>query len=343
MIEAINPLGRTFNGISTVQAEFDVVENSRGDLEIGSNHAPRPCAANQSDLHIEAKVADVLELQVGGFEAGTAQVTSAGVLSVGQCGEREHGKAAKQRRASDAMHMARLAWRRGRSGVRSVTANGRGKRRALDASHGRSIYSPVSKGEATRQTILEQAFQFATRYGLEELTIGGLSEQLGMSKSGLFAHFKSKEALQLAVIEYAAALYLETVIRPTLKAARGEARLRALVTNWLLWERAAVNESGCFFAAAAFELKARPGAVRDRIVALQRDFIETIATVAKTGVSQGEFRADLDTEQLAHDIYGVMLATQLYGRLLADAAYERRAWTSIEALLRAARKSARAS
>jgi AcrR family transcriptional regulator len=195
----------------------------------------------------------------------------------------------------------------------------------------------VSKGASTRQAILGEAAQVASRVGLEGLTIGHLATELELSKSGLFAHFQSKEALQVETLRYAADLFVDFVVRPALKAQRGEPRLRALFERWLEWARADVLEGGCVFVAAASEFDDREGAVRDELVRQQRDWIELIANVARSGLGEEHFRADLDTEQLAWDIYGVSLAFHHASRLLRDPGAETRARAAFEALVAAAR------
>lgn len=199
----------------------------------------------------------------------------------------------------------------------------------------------MRKGELTRLEILETALPLAARVGLSGLTIGGLAEALGMSKSGLFAHFRSKEALELAVLEFAAARFIEIVIQPTLRHPRGIPRVRALLDHWFSWLDEAMAEGGCFFTAAAVELDDRPGPVRERLVAQQRDFLEFIASVVRAAVSEGQLRGDLDADQFAHDLFGILLASQHYTRLLRDPKARERAETALEALIDAARSSSR--
>lgn len=190
----------------------------------------------------------------------------------------------------------------------------------------------MSKGDSTRQAILQRATGLATKVGLGGLTIGGLAEELDLSKSGLFAHFQSKETLQIQVLEYGAAMFVATVVRPALAAPRGAARLRALFERWLAWGQS-TTPGGCLFVAAATELDDRPGPVRDRLVALQREWLEVIAISFQKGVSAGELRADADAAQFAHDLYGVMLAYHHASRLLRDPAAERRARRAFDNLL----------
>jgi AcrR family transcriptional regulator len=196
----------------------------------------------------------------------------------------------------------------------------------------------MSKGEETRAAILDRAFAEASRVGLEGLTIGSLADEVGLSKSGLFAHFDSKETLQLQVLETAADRFIETVVIPALKEPRGEPRLRALFERWMEWETAEFQPGGCIFIATANELDDRPGPVRERLVAYQRDWLETLSTAARVAVDGGHFRADLDAGQFAYDLYAIILAYHHFSRLLHDPAAEERAWSSFEHLLAASRR-----
>jgi AcrR family transcriptional regulator len=195
----------------------------------------------------------------------------------------------------------------------------------------------VRRGEETHQAILGQAAQVASRRGLAGLTIGALAEELHLSKSGLFAHFHSKETLQVQTLQFAARLFVERVVRPALETPRGEPRVRALFEGWMQWARADILEGGCLFVAAATEVDDQEGPVRDELVRQQRDWMDLIVNVARTGVDEGHFRPDLDTRQLAHDLYGVMLAFHHARRLLRDPEAESRARRGFEALVLAAR------
>jgi AcrR family transcriptional regulator len=200
----------------------------------------------------------------------------------------------------------------------------------------------VGKGELTRQTVLEHATRVASQVGLEGLTIGRLADDLDLSKSGLFAHFKSKEALQIQVIEYARERFVEVVLRPALKASRGEPRVRALFERWFDWSRAAgAKGAGCIFVALAAELDDRPGPAREHLVRSQKDWLEFLSNAFRIGIEEGHFRKDADPEQFAHDLYGIMLAQHHASRLLNDPRARERAHRSFEALLDAARQGAR--
>jgi AcrR family transcriptional regulator len=192
----------------------------------------------------------------------------------------------------------------------------------------------VSKGEQTRVAVLDRAVELTRRVGLGGLTIGSLAEQMQLSKSGLYAHFRSKEALQIAVLDHARTSFEVAVARPALRAARGEARVRELFDLWLKWD---LLPGGCPFIAASIELDDEPGAVRDRFVHNQRDLFDMIATIFRTGVAEGQFRPDADAEQFAQDFYGVILACHHTVRLLGDERAVERARRAFEALLDAAR------
>jgi AcrR family transcriptional regulator len=196
---------------------------------------------------------------------------------------------------------------------------------------------PASKGEQTRDAILGHALGLATRIGLEGLTIGRLAEELHMSKSGLFAHFRSKEALQIEILRMAGARMIEAVVKPALAAPRGEPRVRALFERWLAWEQSPSLPGGCPFMAASFELDDRPGPVRDFVVQNLRDWADTLAGAARIAVREGHFRADLDCEQFAHDCGGIALGFVHASRLIRDPKARARAETAFEALLRASR------
>jgi AcrR family transcriptional regulator len=191
----------------------------------------------------------------------------------------------------------------------------------------------MRKGEATRREILEHATGLASRIGLEGLTIGRLADDLELSKSGLFAHFRSKEALQVQVIEHAAARFTEVVVRPALAAARGAPRLRALFERWGRWVKDSRMAGGCLFVQAAVELDDQPGPARDLLVTQQRAWLDCIATVVRTGVDERHFRPAEDPAQVAQEVYGIMLGWHHAARLLRDPKAEARAKAAFEALL----------
>jgi AcrR family transcriptional regulator len=162
--------------------------------------------------------------------------------------------------------------------------------------------SAAPKGERTRQSILERAVNLASTEGLEGLTIGGLAEKLGMSKSGLFAHFGSKEELQLATIEAASQRYIREVFSQALTQPRGYPRLVAICNGWLSYMRRGVFPGGCFFAAASFEFDSRPGPVRDHVRRLMDDWIGALEKAVRMAQDEGHLRTDVDPAQLAFEL-----------------------------------------
>jgi len=190
----------------------------------------------------------------------------------------------------------------------------------------------VGKGAQTRETILDLASRRAAVLGLEGVTFGDLARELSLSKSGLYAHFRSKEALQVEVLDREAGAFTDSVVRVALKAPRGEARVRALFDGWLGWMHAK-KDTGCLFAAAAAELDDRPGPVRDRLVEQQRDLDELFVSVVRTAVKEGAFRADLDPEQFTFEAHGMILIFHHDSRLLESAQALQRARRGFDRLV----------
>ena len=157
-----------------------------------------------------------------------------------------------------------------------------------------------------------------------------------MSKSGLFAHFQSKEQLQLQTLAHARQKFIDTTVRPALAVPRGEKRVRELFEGWLRWETE-VLPGGCIFVTGSIEFDDQPGPMRDALVADQRDWLDTIATVVETAVAEGDFRADLDPRQFAFEIQGLTLGFHHSARLLDDEQAHDRVRTAFEAILDRAR------
>ncbi len=195
----------------------------------------------------------------------------------------------------------------------------------------------MGKGELTRQAILEHALGLATRVGLGGVSIGQLASDLGLSKSGLFAHFQSKEALQLQVLELASSRFVDTVLRPSLAAPRGEPRLREMMERWRDWSHLHSLPGGCLFVAAAIELDDQPGPTRDRLVSLQKDWLDALAHAVRVAIDEGHFRPDVDPMQFAHDLNAIALGYHWSSRLMRDPRAEERAISAFEALCAAAR------
>jgi AcrR family transcriptional regulator len=191
----------------------------------------------------------------------------------------------------------------------------------------------MGKGEETRTAILDEALKIASRLGLEGLTIGSLADATGMSKSGLFAHFGSREDLQLAVLEHAAQRYGEQVFRPVLNIERGLPRLRALFERWLDWALESGLPGGCIMIAAAAEYDDRPGPIRDAVIANQNRGRAISEKAVRLAIEEGHLRADTDPEQIAFELLAIVLATHNYRRLLGDRAARKRALTAFEQLI----------
>jgi len=192
----------------------------------------------------------------------------------------------------------------------------------------------VAKGEATRHAILHRAFELANVIGVSGLSIGRLAEATGLSKSGLFAHFGSKEALEVAVVEEAARQFVQDVMVPALQRPRGEPRVRALFERWLEW---GARPGGCFFVGASAELDDRPGPPRDALVQTCRDWIDALATAARIAQTEGHFEDDLDPEQFAFELYGIMMASHTFGRFLREPDAMARSKLAFERLLASVR------
>lgn len=195
------------------------------------------------------------------------------------------------------------------------------------------------KGRNTKAQILEIALTVASREGLAGLTIGELAKSVGMSKSGLFAHFRGIDALQLAVLQAAVDRFVRKVMKPAFEKPRGEARLEALVKNWLLFINGdRVLPGGSVIIAASVELDDRPGRLRDFVQTAQRDLITNIEKAARIAVAEGQFRADLDCEQFAWSLYSFVLGYHHFSRMLNDPKAELHLMRSVHGLFKVARE-----
>src|SRR5690348_983037 len=163
-------------------------------------------------------------------------------------------------------------------------------------------------GERTRGAILRAAASLATVDGLEGLSIGNLAAAIGMSKSGLYAHFGSKQELQLATVEEASRILHEEVVQAALAAPPGLAQLVAVCDAFFDYLKRRTFPGGCFFAAAALEMGTRPGPVKERVAALQSDFAALVRGFAATALEQQELPAREDPGRLAFELHGIMLA-----------------------------------
>ena len=176
----------------------------------------------------------------------------------------------------------------------------------------------VSKGTQTRERILDAALAIASREGLEGLTIGVLAEGLAMSKSGVFAHFGSREELQIAVIDEYARRFMDAVFHPAIRLPRGLPRLKAMFENWLYRVRHVEIPNGCVFISGAVEFDDREGPVRDRMVRVNRGWQHEMLTAARQAIAEGHLRGDCEPEQLVFELYGFMLSLHHDARLLRE-------------------------
>jgi AcrR family transcriptional regulator len=174
-----------------------------------------------------------------------------------------------------------------------------------------------AQGEGTRKAILEAAVHIASAEGLEGLTIGRLATELAMSKSGLFAHFGSKEDLQVATVEAARSIFIREVIHPSFEGEHGLLDLWHLCDAWLSYVESGVFRGGCFFAAVAAEFDSRPGPVRDRIAEIMKEWLATLRRAVAEAQTAGELKSEVDPTQMAFELHALELganwAFQLYG------------------------------
>ena len=188
----------------------------------------------------------------------------------------------------------------------------------------------MTKGKDTKSTILSAALTTVSQEGLEGLSFGKLAQNVGLSKSGLFAHFNSLENLQIAVIQAAVDIFVEKVIAPALKQPRGEPRIRAFSNNMFEWGK--VFPGGCPFVSMATEMDDKPGPVRDFLVSTQKDFLSVLANAAQIAIEEGHFRKSLNPQQFAYDFYSIILGFHHFHRLLNDSqakSYYQNAFTAL--------------
>ena len=193
-----------------------------------------------------------------------------------------------------------------------------------------------SDGERSRNAILREAAQLATVEGINGLSIGRLAEAVGMSKSGLFAHFGSKEELQLATIETARAIFDEIVVEPSLKAPTAYERLRLLIENFLRHVEDKVYPGGCFYVSVGAELGAQSGRVRDQAVALSGEWMQLLASTIGEAQAAGDIDAAEDPVQLAFELTGYLLLGNTQFVVTQQKAATDRARRAVERRLEAA-------
>jgi AcrR family transcriptional regulator len=191
----------------------------------------------------------------------------------------------------------------------------------------------MQKGQLTRTAIVAKALDTANKVGFEQLSLANLAADTNMSKSGLYAHFKSKEALQQAVLELAVERFAHVVVHPALRQPRGAPRLRALFEGYLEWIGGSMTEGRCIFMALSQEYRDKPGAIRDLVVAAMKDWHSTIARVAADAIEDGEFSSNEDPRQLAFEVVGIGMSFQQSYKLLGREDAETLARRAFEALL----------
>lgn len=199
--------------------------------------------------------------------------------------------------------------------------------------------SPGAVSRKTRELILDSALRMVAQNGIHGLTIGELAKAVGMSKSGLFAHFGGKDQLQLDVMRLAMDRFVDTVMRPAFKVPRGEPRILGFFSNWLdhLNDDSA-QPGGRVLIAASTDLDDRPGPLRDFVQKTQKNLIANIEKAAQMAVDEGHFRRDLDVEQFAWSMYSYILGYHHFKRMLEDPKAELHLKQSFFALVDSARK-----
>src|SRR5450830_555633 len=206
---------------------------------------------------------------------------------------------------------------------------------AAPARRGRAL----QKGLQTKAVIIEAALGLATQIGLEGLSIGALAEVTQMSKSGVFAHFGSREELQISVIREYYARFFDEVFSPAMGQARGLPRVQALFANWM--KRVTVElQSGCIFISGAVEFDDRPGAVRDALASSVKTWLAALYRAVVQAKTEGQLKPDADEEQMAFEIHGLILALHYEARFLEKPGAIARANTGFENILLRYGKSA---
>ena len=197
---------------------------------------------------------------------------------------------------------------------------------------------PRADGLRSRRAILDAAARLATVEGLEGLSIGRLAEHIGMSKSGLYAHFGSKEELQLATIETAGDIFRDDVVRPTQEIVAPLARLEALCESFLIHLERRVFPGGCFFASVAAEFDTHPGPVKEAVASFLRGWLTTLEDLAAAGQREGALAASEDPAQLAFEIDAYLLMANMAFLLHNDPGTLAFARTAIDARLQRSRQ-----
>jgi AcrR family transcriptional regulator len=189
------------------------------------------------------------------------------------------------------------------------------------------------KGQSSRTTILLTAAKLATTKGLAGLSIGDLASEVGMSKSGLYAHFKSKEELELATIEMAVMIFDAEVLQPAMGAHAGTKRLHVMVSSFLSHLERKVFPGGCFFSAVAAELDTRPGPARDRIVEVLGNWLALLSQCILEAKDLGEIDPNADVAQVVFEIEAMLLAANFLFVMMNDSIHLTQARRGVENIL----------
>ncbi|MEM9292517.1 MAG: TetR/AcrR family transcriptional regulator [Acidobacteriota bacterium] len=191
----------------------------------------------------------------------------------------------------------------------------------------------MSKGRETRQAILYRAVDLTSQVGLEGLSIGVLAKRAGMSKSGLYAHFGSKEELQREVLDAAADRFVDVVMAPAFREPRGLPRVERLFELWMWWGTQELS-GGCPFVAAASDFEDRLGPVRDHLIVHLDDLLKEVAKTAQIAIDEGHFRPDLDVQQFAYEFWALVVVHQHYSKLFGYPRANERARAAFERMVR---------
>lgn len=194
-------------------------------------------------------------------------------------------------------------------------------------------YDHRSMASTTREKILREGLALASKTGLEGVTLGVLATQVGMSKSGLFAHFHSKEAVQISLLEQTDAMSTAAIIEPAMQVPAGLPRLKAVVRNWFGWATRAGLPGGCPAAAGMFEYDDVEGPVRDKILELEASWRGLLAGFVGEAVERGHLRSKLDIDQFVWELFGIYLAHHIASRFIRSPDANRRAETAFAALV----------
>jgi len=194
------------------------------------------------------------------------------------------------------------------------------------------------KGDETRHVILQRALAIGSKLGLNALSIGMLAKECCMSKSGLFAHFSSKENLKIEVLKAAEKEFINAVIRPSIGAKRGEPRLKAIFENWLIWAKSKKVPGGCIFLQSSFELDEQPGPSRDYLLKTQTDWMNFLGKATQIAIDEGHFKTGIDIETFVYQYYSLYHGYHYQKHLMRDKNAEKKALDSLESLFSTARK-----